>query len=153
MNTTWFQVLPGKIRASISSLSPETIAMIFALGLVLGVFPVFGLPTLLCWAAAIVFRLNLPAIQLVNQICSPLQYALLIPLARAGAKIISLGGGGPRITVNSAFFWNLAAAARNAIVGWCCFCVPAGLLLYVVIAFALRRRKQTCFNELESQAW
>jgi hypothetical protein len=117
-------------------LSPEAIALILALGLVLGVFPVFGLPTLLCAGVALAFRLNLPAIQLVNQVCSPLQYALLIPLGRAGARILSPG------TVRGAAIGNLVSMARNAVVGWACLCVPMGLLIYLALAFTLRRRQQ-----------
>ena len=138
-----------RLSASLAGLSPETIALIFALGLVLGVFPVFGAPTLLCGLAAIAFRLNLAAIQLVNQACSPLQYALLIPLGRAGAHIISVGRTG---AANGPLLWKLADAARNAVVGWCCYCVPLGVLLYLILSFALRRRGRACFNRLESQA-
>lgn len=126
----------NKFRESISGLSPETVALIFALGIVLGVFPVYGLPTLFCAIAAVAFRLNLPAIQLVNQICSPLQLALLIPLGRAGARILGLSGPG------SATHWNLAGAARNAVVGWFCFCVPLGLALYAILALGLRCRQR-----------
>jgi hypothetical protein len=121
------------------------IALIFVLGLVLGVFPVFGLPTLLCAAVAIVFRLNLPAIQLVNQISAPLQYALLLPLGRAGAHITGAG-------IRGTILENLANGARNAIVGWACFCVPVGLLLYLVLALALRQHRQACFHRLENPA-
>ncbi len=117
--------------------------MICVLGIVLGVFPVFGLPTLLCAAAAIVFRLNLAAIQLVNQVSAPLQYALLLPLGRAGAQIT-----GAR--VSGTILENLANGARNAIIGWACFCIPVGLLLYLLIAFALRQRRQACFYKVES---
>jgi uncharacterized protein (DUF2062 family) len=135
----------------LAGLSPETIALILALGLVLGVFPVFGVPTLLCGVAAIAFRLNLPAIQLVNQACSPLQYALLIPLGRAGAHIFSAGRTGT--AAGGPLLWKLADAARNAVVGWCCYCVPLGLLLYAILSFALRRRRRACSNKLESRAW
>ena len=138
------------LQASFTGLSPETIAMIFVLGLVLGVFPMFGLPTLLCAVAAIAFRLNLAAIQLVNQVSAPLQYALLLPLGRAGAHIT-----GAR--VSGTILENLANGARNAIVGWACFCVPVGLLLYLllylVIAFALRQRRQACFHRVENPVW
>jgi len=128
-----------KLRASTTGLSPETIALIFALGIVLGVCPIYGLPTVLCAVVAMAFRLNLPAIQLVNQICSPLQLALLIPLGRAGARILGLSK-----TV-SPTHWNLAGATRNAVVGWFCYCVPLGLALYAILAFGLHhRRRQRC---------
>ena len=142
--------LLARLWISLAGLSPETIALIFALGLVLGVFPVVGVPTLLCGVAAIVFRLNLPAIQLVNQVCSPLQYALLIPLGRAGAHVIS--GGRAGAAVSGPLLWRLAGAVRNAVVGWCCYCVPLGLLLYLILTFALRWHRRACFNRLESPA-
>ena len=134
-------------------LSPEAIALVFALGLVLGVFPVFGLPTVLCTLAALVFRINLPAIQLVNQVSSPLQYALLIPLGRLGARIVSAGEATTPVSVNSAMVWGIVHSARNAVVGWCCFCIPAGLVLYLIVAYTVRRCRRPCFNELGSAAW
>lgn len=133
------------LQASFTDLSPEAIALVLVLGLVLGVFPVFGLPTLLCAAAAVTFRLNLAAIQLVNQVSAPLQYALLLPLGRAGAQIIGAH-------VSGSIMENLANGARNAIVGWACFCVPVGLLLYVILAFALRQHRQACFHRVENPA-
>jgi hypothetical protein len=131
-------------QSSFTGLSPETIAIIFVLGVVLGVFPMFGLPTLLCAAAAVTFRLNLAAIQLVNQVSAPLQYALPLPLGRAGAHILGARGSGT-------IFENLANGARNAVVGWVCFCVPLGLVLYLILALALRQRRQACFHRLVSR--
>ncbi len=65
-------------------LSPEKLALCVALGLLLGTFPVLGSTTLLCTAAAIIFRLNMPAIQLINYFTYPLQLLLFIPFIRAG---------------------------------------------------------------------
>src|SRR5215468_459852 len=79
------KMIAHRFQASVAGLSAESIVVIVAAGLVLGVFPVYGCPTLLCMLAALVFRINLPAIQLVNQVCSPLQLALWIPLHRVGA--------------------------------------------------------------------
>ena len=64
--------------------TPEKIAMSIAVGLVVGVFPSLGWTTLLCLVAAVIFRLNLPATQLVNYFAYPLQLALLSPFIRAG---------------------------------------------------------------------
>lgn len=125
--------------ASVAGLSPESTALILAVGLVLGVFPVFLCPTILCTLAAFVFRLNFPAIQLVNQLSSPLQLVLLIPLNRIGAHLLGGSVG-----------WSIAGAARDAVAGWLCLCVPLGLALYFVLLFTLRRRRQEWFNGLES---
>jgi hypothetical protein len=55
--------------------------------------------------------------------------------------------------VSGTILENLANGARNAIVGWACFCVPLGLLLYLILAFALRRHRQPCFHRVENPAW
>jgi uncharacterized protein (DUF2062 family) len=65
-------------------ITPERLALSIALGVALGLVPALGIPTLLCTLAAFLFRLNLPAIQLVNYFVYPLQIALLIPFIRAG---------------------------------------------------------------------
>jgi uncharacterized protein (DUF2062 family) len=64
--------------------TPEKIALSLALGIVLGIFPVLGVTTLLCALAALLFKLSLPAIQIVNYLMYPLQLALLLPFYRAG---------------------------------------------------------------------
>jgi uncharacterized protein (DUF2062 family) len=67
--------------------TPEKIALSVALGAALGVFPALGWSTALCAIAAIVLRLNLPAIQLVNYFVYPAQIALLVPFFRWGEKL------------------------------------------------------------------
>src|ERR1039457_853061 len=47
-------------------MTPEKVALTIALGVTLGVTPIFGLASILCFLAAILLRLNGPAIQLVN---------------------------------------------------------------------------------------
>jgi Uncharacterized protein conserved in bacteria (DUF2062) len=113
--------------------------MILSVGLVLGIFPMFGLPTLLCVMAAFALRLNLPAIQLVNQLVSPLQMALFVPLGRIGARILGVRGA-----------WSIAGAARDAIVGWFCLCVPLGLALYLILWLSFRLCCQRWLNGGES---
>jgi len=70
--------------------TPEKLALRLAFGLGIGVFPVLGVSTVLCTVVAIVFRLNLPAIQLVNYLASPLQLALIIPFVRVGEHLLGL---------------------------------------------------------------
>lgn len=65
-------------------ITPEKIALTAALGAALAVFPILGSTTLLCGLAAWWLRLNQPIIQLVNYLCYPLQFALLLPFYRAG---------------------------------------------------------------------
>jgi uncharacterized protein (DUF2062 family) len=67
--------------------TPEKIALSVALGAALGMFPALGCSTTLCAIAAILLRLNLPAIQLVNYFVYPAQMALLVPFFRWGEKL------------------------------------------------------------------
>src|SRR5260370_17898976 len=67
--------------------TPEKIALSVALGAALGVFPALGWSTALSAIAAIVLRLNLPAIQLVNYFVYPAQIVLLVPFFRCGEKL------------------------------------------------------------------
>jgi uncharacterized protein (DUF2062 family) len=65
-------------------MSLRKIALCIALGIVLGIFPVLGATSLLCGVAALLLRLNLPAIQVVNYMVYPLQLVLLAPFYGAG---------------------------------------------------------------------
>jgi uncharacterized protein (DUF2062 family) len=67
--------------------TPEKMALSLALGGALGVFPALGCTTLLCAIVAIVLRLNLPAIQIVNYFVYPIQIVLLVPFFRLGEKL------------------------------------------------------------------
>ena len=67
--------------------TPEKIALSVALGAALGVFPALGWSTTLCTIAAIVLRLNLPAMQMANYFVYPAQLALLAPFFRWGERL------------------------------------------------------------------
>jgi hypothetical protein len=134
-----------RVRASLEELPPEQIPLLLSVGLVLGVFPIMGVPTVLCLLAGLGLRLNLAALQVINNISSPLQLALLLPLARTGAWCC---GGTP----GSSAAGRLGIAALHAVAGWACLCVPAGMLLYFVLALSVRRRRLTWSNSLESPA-
>jgi uncharacterized protein (DUF2062 family) len=120
----------------------EAIALCIALGFALGVCPVVGCPTILCTLAAILLRVNLPAIQFVNYFVSPLQLTLMIPFVRLGAWLFR---GDPGSTaIQHAYAWrafDVITAGLHAMVAWFCVCAPAGLLVYVVLLFVLRRHR------------
>ena len=70
--------------------TPDKIALSLAFGLGLGIFPVLGVSTVLCTVVAIALRLNLPAIQLVNYLASPVQLLLIIPFVRVGEHVLNI---------------------------------------------------------------
>jgi hypothetical protein len=128
---------------ALRGMSPEAMALSIALGFVLGVFPVPGCPTLLCALAALILRLNGPAVQAVNYLVYPLQLALFAPFMRLGGRLFPAPGRHlPAIVHGGA--WRAAVgvlvAAAHAIAGWLCIGAPAGLLVYMLLAYCLRRR-------------
>ena len=73
-------------------MSLRKIALCLALGTVLGIFPVLGATTLLCTVAALILRLNLPAIQVVNYMVYPLQLVMLAPFYSTGSWLFKQQG-------------------------------------------------------------
>lgn len=127
---------------SLGEMSPQALASVVALGLVFGVFPAPVCPTVFCALAAIVLRLNAPAIQLVNYLAYPLQLALMVPFGILGGRWFgTAGGAGPM--GHPGVVWRFAAglctASVHAAQAWFCVCVPLGVLLYAGLAIALRR--------------
>jgi uncharacterized protein (DUF2062 family) len=86
----WRRKIVGPLVGLLTQgVSCEKIAWSLTLGIVIGVFPVLGSTTVLCALAAAILRLNLPAIQLVNYLVYPLQFALLVPFIRLGETLFA----------------------------------------------------------------
>jgi uncharacterized protein (DUF2062 family) len=86
--------------------TPEKLALSLALGLVLSVFPAVGWTTTLCALAALIFRLNLPAIQMINYFMYPAQIALLLPFFRLGEKVFRA----PHLPISISHIYEMARA-------------------------------------------
>ena len=71
-------------------LTPHKLSMTCAMGVVIGIFPVFGTTTILCFGIAIAFRLNIPLIQLVNYLVAPLQLIFILPFIKMGTILFRL---------------------------------------------------------------
>jgi uncharacterized protein (DUF2062 family) len=123
-------------------ITPERIALTVALGITLGVTPVLGSTSLLCTLAAILLRLNLPAIQLVNGLAYPLQLTMLVPFLKLGAWMFHVAP--PAVSVPSLFamikanVWHAIAtlwtATMHALVAWLVFgCIATGLLYLILV--------------------
>jgi uncharacterized protein (DUF2062 family) len=128
-------------------ITPEKIALSIALGITLGVTPVLGSTSILCFLAALAFRLNVPAIQLVNFAVYPLQFALLIPFLRMGEWIfgappmkITLAQIVGMIRANAfAAMDTLWVATLHALVAWLLIGSLLLLLLYLLLVPFLKR--------------
>lgn len=86
----WQRRVVEPVKAQLrQGITPEKIALTMALGAVLGIFPILGASTFLCFVAGVWLRLNQPVIQLVNYLAYPLQLLLLLPFYRAGETLFN----------------------------------------------------------------
>ena len=151
-NPNWNAVKAQAVRQLRQGISPRRLALTLALGFVLGCIPVIGIPTALCAMIAILFRLNLPAIQAANYAAMPFQVALILPLARLGGWIVPF-------TAHKGLDWHLLAhspfelvrhsslqlleqiglLAGQALVAWLIIAVPVALVLTLTLTRVLRR--------------
>jgi uncharacterized protein (DUF2062 family) len=109
-------------------ITPEKIALSLAFGLGLGIFPVLGLPTILCTAAALSLRLNLATVQLVNYLAAPLQLVLIIPFVRLGEHLVHAA---PQPLSISEGLKLIASGAVNAVI------VLWGAIVHAALGWAL----------------
>jgi len=94
-------------------LAPRELALCIALGAGVGIFPVLGVSTPALTVLALWLRLNLPAIQLISYLMSPVQLLLIIPFVRVGERVM---GADPQPLTIEAGLEILADGALHAIV-------------------------------------
>ena len=127
--------------------SPKELAITIALGILIGIFPIYGTATLICTLIAIIFRLNLVVIQLANYLSFPLLIITMIPFYKLGNKIFS----------NSDFNWDfyelvnffkadlfkalqeLSLAIGYAAITWLIF-APIGFFIFYWISYPIIKR-------------
>lgn len=124
-------------------ITPKKMALTIALGLILGLFPILGSTTLLCSIVAILFRLNLAAINVVNFFVYPLQLILFLPFIKFGEfifginpmpysldQIIELFKNETLIAFETLWFANLIGIAAWAVVAIPIFSITYGIVLW-----------------------
>lgn len=143
------RVVAPIVQLLLQGITPRKIAQSMAVGLCLSTFPLLGVTSLLCLAAAIRLRLNVVAIQLVNWLAAPLQVALLIPFYRMGIRLFSLPDfpmtpQGMIAAFREDFLGTFAGMWMTVAGGaaiWLALIVPVSLLFFVAMDAALRRWK------------
>ena len=127
--------------------SPQRLAASFALGAVIGIFPVVGTTTVICTGAAIVLRLNLPTIQIANYLVYPLQLVLLIPFVQLGAVVFQVSppplSAEELATLFSEDFWgtlvSFFAVIARATAAWILIALPFFTALFIPLRFLFKR--------------
>ena len=152
IGSNWQSLRALAARELQRGIAPRRLALTLALGFVLGCIPIIGIPTALCAMVALLFRLNLPAIQAANYAAMPLQVALIVPFVRLGGWLapfsirpgidISLLMREPLAFVRHASAPLLEAAglmAGQAILAWLLISIPVVLVLTAALTTLLRR--------------
>jgi uncharacterized protein (DUF2062 family) len=131
--------------------SPRKLALTCALGFVLGIFPVWGTTTWICFALAFLLRLNVIILQMVNYLVFPLQMILIVPFITAGTFVFNLQPlPYTQTELMSKFrtdFWGLAREAGlslgSGVAVWAIAAVPVFLIVFysTFIFFQSRRQK------------
>jgi len=132
-----------------TGITPERLALSIGLGIALGMVPALGTTTLLCTLAAFLFRLNLPAIQIVNYFVYPLQLALLIPFIRAGEWLFGVEPLNLSLALiqrmMKADLWetviSLWSATMRAVMVWLLIAPVVVALVYLVMTPLLKKLK------------
>jgi uncharacterized protein (DUF2062 family) len=84
------QVVEPLVALLMEGIAPHRLALCVAIGVVVGNIPILGVSSVLCAVIALTFRLNLPAIQIVQASMAPTQVLLIIPFVRLGEWILRL---------------------------------------------------------------
>jgi uncharacterized protein (DUF2062 family) len=87
-NWLYRRILAPLLALLKQGVSPSRLALCVAIGIVVGNIPILGVSTILCSLIALLFRLNLPAMQLVQAAMAPSQILLIIPFVRLGELLL-----------------------------------------------------------------
>lgn len=128
--------------------TPRMLAITCALGAVLAVFPVYGGTTLLCFVAALLFRLNVVVIQAVNYALTPVQLLLMVPFMQVGmdlfdlpAKSLQYNGLADRFKNDfNSVVSEFGGALLGGIVVWLVIAIPVFFVLFYVFQFFFSKR-------------
>jgi uncharacterized protein (DUF2062 family) len=129
--------------------SPRKLSITCGLGIILGIFPILGTTTWICLAAALLLRLNIVVIQLVNYLVFPLQLILIIPFIKAGTFIFGLAPFPySRIELMEKFstdFWAITKEGGiflgAGVVAWILFSIPIFLTVSYLMFRLLKSRE------------
>ena len=134
------RVLNGLQQQLQAGVTTQKLATSVVVGALVGTFPVLGSTTLLSLACGFAFRLNHLAVQVSKELTYPLQLLLLIPLVRAGGKLLGAPVPASLAALQLQFragAWAtlqiFARATDGAIMLWLLAGVPLMLLLNMVM--------------------
>ena len=137
-------------------MSPHKLALTLAIGFIFGIIPFMGISTYLLILIAIVLRLNIAAIQLVNYAAYIIQITLFVPFLKSGQFIFN----GPELpfelsnvlSMLQAHFWETIEAIWEinllGIATWAIIAIPGGFGIYYLSRPFFTKQQQKLQLEL-----
>lgn len=137
-------VVVAQLRQGVTA---DKIALTLAIGLILGLFPIFGTTTALCVLAALWLKLNQPMIQLVNWFAAPLQLPGIYLFVRIGEHLthsspvqFSIPGLVQQFRDSPLQFLRLfGMTGVRAVLAWMLIAPLIAAVVYVALLAPLRR--------------
>ena len=137
-------LIVGQLKQGITA---RKIALTIALGVTLGVFPIMGSTTALCFIAGLVLKLNQPILQFVNYLIYALQIALIVVFVRIGEWLVNaqrVNFSIPEMVRTfkdspAKFMREFGMTGVHAIAGWLVVAPFALALLYFTLLPPLRK--------------
>jgi len=129
-------------------LTPRKIAMAFAVGFIIGTFPVLGTHTIMGVGMAFLFNMNHLSVYLGLIVSFPFFLLLLLPSLRVGEFILNAMpmdwdrfSSGLKLMANSwddflSVFAAYGISIMHTIVGWAIISIVIGLIIYYMVYFA-----------------
>jgi len=128
-------------------ITPQKIALTVAIGVTVGLFPILGSTTLLCFLAGILLKLNQPIIQAVNYLVYPLQVTGIYFFIRTGEWLtrtpplpFSIPGLLQQFRAAPLhFFQEFGMTALRGVLAWVLIAPLVAAVLYFALLPVLRR--------------
>jgi uncharacterized protein (DUF2062 family) len=148
MERAWRQrtldVVMAQLRQGVTA---DKIALTLAIGLIFGLFPIFGTTTALCVLAALWLKLNQPLMQLVNWFAAPLQLPGIYLFVRIGERLthsapvqFSISGLVQQFRASPLQFLRLfGMTGVRAVLAWLLIAPVIAAVVYVLLLAPLRR--------------
>ena len=115
----WRRRITGPVRRQLTlGVTPDRLAVTFAVGAVCSLFPFLGFTSLLNLGAGLALRLNQPVLQTLNQLLGPVQLALILLYVRAGESLWGASGDPFTIGEMLSAFRDLPMAEFLTRFGW-----------------------------------
>ncbi len=125
-------------------ITPEKLAMSTAVGSTVGIFPIPGVTTSLCFFFGVFFKLNHPTLQIVNYALTPVHFLMIPVFIRTGESIFHQ----PHLEIGTISFELIAKLGSSLFMGifaWFIIVPPVGFVIYQV-ALRMFRKKQKVYE-------